>query len=181
MFLYIISVFFSLPAMAQAPTEAEVTLHENLMERAEKTNGIYFSFSRKSWYYNHKVVKHYDCQVSDSCILSIVCDFACGNKSGNQGDSLFVHERVLFYKGKPLEVEHEEVPKFYKYDNNKVIEENDGAPWSIYYTCNYGKIISYYSNGHGATETDNWDHQKYYLRIYKELKAGVRRVHPEWK
>lgn len=136
----------------------------------------------------------YFCRVEKNQILFLDCSYAYfekieGENFDDKGrqvnfyDSTSYSESYFFDKGKMVYCEQYLNDVFYEFQLNDSLDfqRYEGAPWSCHLSFYKGKIFSFFSNGHGLSETDEWEPEAYMRQLYKEHLADIRKKYPKWR
>lgn len=131
------------------------------------------------------IKKEYEVQSKNKFITKISCSYSEFSKDTLNGYGNYWSEELYFYYGTLMRFDQSE--GFYLLDTmikpySKRIENNfPEVFWSLHITLFKDKIIHTYSNGHGMTETDEFNLENHYRNIVFTRKKEIKTKYPHLK
>lgn len=136
----------------------------------------------------------YFCRVEKNQLLYMDCSYSYFEKMQDEYydeqerpvflyDSTSYSESYFFNKGKWVYCEQylEEVFHEVQVNDSLDFQRYEAAPWSCHLSFYKGKMFSYFSNGHGLSETDEWEPEAYMRELFKVHMKDVRTKYPKWR
>lgn len=144
--------------------------------------------------YGREYPVNYFCRVEKNQILYLACNYSFFEKREGEYfdaneipihfyDSTSYDESYFFDKGKWVYCEQYLDEVFYEFPINDSLnfQRYEAAPWSCHLSFYKGKMFSFFSNGHGLSETDEWEPEAYMRELFKEHLADIRKKYPKWR
>ncbi len=127
----------------------------------------------------------YNCRVYKNRILKISCESrTLIGKTGSISMN-WVRQTVYYNYQVPIFVGQADNGRYYndnvKWEEASIDDELNCNPWEASLNYYRGKLIWYFSNGHGISETDEWNPSTWGMEIAYKLRKAVQTKYPNLK